>query len=287
MDKKLHGDSPATEVMSSLREAVMTTNIEGLKISLSSRIETITQNELAKSHVFDFGRLLDFHHPDFIKIEHAESLLERSRTLQSSAGLFLPHENSTFILRRPVSEINTWGIFVHFARQYFDSICVHVLQRTGKSPWLLFGSSEIQRHEDRSQLFCNRKDNKSDRLMTQIVVSDPLACMSLLTLKQDMVTVEPASWYYANEPIISDPKPFQIRNPVVGIVRVNQPRMFRQPSNSGPTGRKMRPHDRRSHLRHLGNKIIIVRESKPNGGAPLLPNGAPQPTIKIVQYERD
>jgi hypothetical protein len=107
---------------------------------------------------------------------------------------------------------------------------------------------------------------------------EALTMLGLLNRKDDVVVAEPADWTLdtSGKPL----KAFQKPNPSVSIVKVNTNRVLHPPPDvDDGSGASVRPHDRRSHLRRRGRKIIQVCASKIHGGAP-------SPTIKVVKLEQ-
>ena len=235
--------------------------------------------EVPKAHVFDTEYLFDPQHPDYISTATHKALFAEGRDLMHRGLLCLPFPHSLFI-RRQAERGGKPGCFViHYMRRNeiigkgMDNImALCLVYETGAHSrgWFLAGLIAV---DDRQ----SKADGFTDDLAAKNALFASLSSLALLNRKGDTVVVEPAESIEINEP--TKPKAFEIANPSVSIVRVNTKRIL-QTAPSEPTGATVRPHDRRAHLRRVGNRIIKVRDSKIHGGVP-------SPTAKVVKTSTD
>jgi hypothetical protein len=266
--KSLLVDAATPQIVMHFRRAILLKS--DLKVARGLEQEskfllTFNESEVGKYHVYDFGHLFDATHPDFLSDDLLEIIKSRADILYKTAGLFMPHQFCSFILR---SNRDT-AIYLYLVRQEASDLIADAFQYSPKtSLWVWFGRVVKERSTSHAQITGDTEN------MRHHLIDSPISCSIVLTLKSDAIEVEPAQWYYATEP--AKPKAFQTKHPSVSTVRVNTNRIFREPSDSGPTGVKYRGSDVRSHERRVGNKVIIVREHTRNGGSP-------KPTMKVVK----
>jgi hypothetical protein len=250
------------------------------------------QEHLGASHVFDLGHLLDINHHSYIGNDVGLALVQEAHSLQRTIGLFLPHPQTSLIVRVEKPE-SGWSVYVIYAQELDDliqmNLFVHYSQPTKKWAWV--GTSVIDRHaphvpptppneqpQFRATIVIDT-DLVPNQRHEDVIVGNPLKAIMLLLQKSDTIIVEPAPWWSVDEP--AKPKAFETANPSVSIVRVNTPRIIvRPPRSDDGSGAKVRPHDRRAHLVRRGRKIIWRKESKVNGGAEAA-------VAKVVKIDKD
>ncbi len=263
-------NSPIRFIMQSIRrdltERYRILHLNGMNEYIHQLKELKTDN-VSNSHVFDIGHAFDSEHTDYI----TESVcLAQWQDQLKQATLFLPHRLTVFVTRY---EEHQGTIRLYVCEQQNANIEIYSFGYSNLDKqwvWLSFCRIPIEDGEI-SLVACPDVPVESRK---KLYVDEPLMCNALLNLKGDAIELEPAQWFYTTEP--AKAKAFQTPHPSVSIVRINTARIFRQPSGAGPTGVKQRGSDVRSHLRRVGNRVIIIKEFKRNGGAP-------QPAMKVVK----
>ena len=278
--KPLTIDSPPHEVMAHLRRAILLRQIRIIdadKKEYRELIEGTRESELADTHVYDYGYLLDDTHADFIGQDVGKMLFREADVLQHGIGLLLPHQKSTFLYRcnaqnhavltaKWFQELNN-GIIAH-------SICYSCKHRE----WVWLGAAAFDRYNKSYKLLTGRQETIDDGSALRSLFAEVFISIGLLNSKADTVIREPVDCEWLDQPVASL-KAFQKPNPSVGIIKVNTNRILRPQADTMPTGAKMRPHDRRGHPRHVGRKVIWIKPQQINGGAPF-------PTAKIIEVDK-
>lgn len=240
------------------------------------KLRSIRQEHLGASHIFDLHHLLDINHHAYIGNDVGLTLAREAHSLQRTIGLFLPHPQTSLIVRveKPGSG---WSIFLIYAQEQNDLVQMHLFLHYSRPTkrWAWLGTSVVDRHtphvpptppneqpQFRATVVVDTGLIPNQR-HEDVAVGNPLKAIMLLLQKSDTIIVEPAPWWPADAP--AKPKAYETQNPSVSVVRVNTPRIIVQPPRSDDgSGAQVRPHHVRSHLRRRGNKIIQVRaHSKP------------------------
>ena len=273
MRYELSKNSPAPDVIRHLRRTLTLRQV-GFTPGLRRHerlLMQVTQEHVGASHVYVIGHLLDASDPAYISTEVRIRLLDEARKMQLTSKLLMPHEKTCFISGE--TNIEDWHLCVHYAEEQTDKILNYTFLYRNQR-WFWIGKSEIWRHDSRPNQHLNMSihgdmifdETRHFRRQEDILIGIPMISALLLLQKHDVVVREPAPWWPGNEP--SKLNVFQTPNPSVSLVRINTSRMIiRPPCDDDGSGCTLRPHDRRSHLRRRGGKIIMVREAKIHGGS--------------------
>jgi hypothetical protein len=236
--------------------------------------QRITDDVLSKAHVYDFGRIFDPTGEEQLP-SYVEEYLKAD---SGKAPLFLPHANTIFITRYGALPPNPWRICIAVMTETKSQLQMDHLVYTEANPdWQWLGGATVRRATGFVEEFHFEGREHSSSRARQACVGQPLMCIALLNCKKSgVVDLEPSAWEYTDP--LPDKPDFKTPNPLVLRVHVNTARLRLAPSGAGPTGAKVKPHDRRAHPMTRGNQKITRRGSKVNGGAP-------RPAIKIVEVE--
>jgi hypothetical protein len=266
------------------------------KVGLSSdmtqyreQVQSVRQDHLGDSHVYDLDHLLDVNHIAFIGNDVGIELVLEAHDLQRTVGLFLPQPRTIFIFRVRKSE--GWTIYVLYSQEQDGIIMTHLfLYNSNPKGWSWVGMSAIDRHTPHVPPAVGKYPRFSATVVVDTgmvparreedaAVGNLLIGIMVLLKKSDVVVITPAPWWPANAP--AKPKAFETPNPSVSVVRVNTPRLLvRPPRDDDGSGAEVRPHHVRSHLRRRGNKVIQVRaHAKPRNRAP------GTPVAKVVKID--
>jgi hypothetical protein len=283
--KPLTLDSPPQEIISHLRRAAILNQIGCTPYSAPHRkcCPDRLAERLAAAHVFYFAGLLDTNSDDHLAWPQIKQLLNEADELRAGVGLFLPFPRTVFIEANGAADM----LSVFYLEQTETELCAQSFNYFPTDEhWMWIGTLALKRQD---AIIQSPKDNGIRAMIwprgfppnnaagrnpvTEHTALCIWAGLALLNRKGDTVILAPAESIAADGP--AKPKAFEIANPRVAVVRVGAPRIL-QTAPSEPTGATVRPHDRREHLRRVGNRWIKVRQAKIHGGAAT-------PTPKIVR----
>lgn len=299
---QLGSDSPAQPIVSSLRRAILLDQVVYTDYERPARKmvgSTVKHETLAASHVYDFDHPLDSNHPDFFSDGKTPWVDDMIPVMPG-----LPHAHTIFVERmwgsRYPADGDAWMLAATYASEDPQGIAWHQFVWGGgdkRQRWVWFGGGRLNRvdldepiigddglpchHTVEPEAWCFGKGEEAEN-NAKIALHSGVALAGLLNLKAlqaDALIVTPAESYALPGMNGRKPRAFEVNNPSVSIVRIGTRRILRtQPSE--PTGATVRGHDRRSHWRRIGDRLVRVRECKINGGAIA-------PVTKVVRNAHD
>ena len=273
----LRFDSPPHHIMADLRQQIMT-RATGFNTD-SRKVEKVFYHQdfgfLAEANVFYFGRRLDLNQRKQTFDDKLKDIIAEYEPIVADGKLLLPFPQTVFIGQLTMNDDSRILIAI-VMRQVNFSIELNFFWRNFAHKlrtWLWLGYSILKTTFGFGGFDL---DAKPSAQTAGIYAQTVILGHALLNRKGNSAIIEPAQWELAVVPP-GKLKNFQRPNPSVSVVKVGTPRLLHiVPDDATPTGATVRPHDWRSHPRHVGNRIIQVPSSKVNGGAP-------SPTAKIIK----
>ena len=287
----LSPNSPIHDVVADLARNAFIANI---KFADKESLGVI--KEVVRSHVFEFSRTIFGSNEKFLR--------EKARQICNDVGLRPPFPLTCFLFRSKyqlqVALIRMTGTVLdiigvicspddalHEAAIELDvnfetgdgarMLEARPLTRGWSSLFSLHGTSTAGDLDHQFTIMTGVEGGDEDIISIAEHFLDDciLPAFALLAEKADVVWTTPAP-YTIDENV-------KLRNyhripPSVSIVHLNTHRILHGPIDDDGTGGTVRPHDRRSHLRRRGRKIIQVRECKVKGGAP-------EPVAKVSKLQ--